>query len=92
MLTESLGYVASGLIIVSLTMSSVLHLRMVNLIGSITFGVYAVMIGAVPILLTNIILVVVNLHHIRRLRLTPAPASYPPLEPACHLAVNSPSL
>jgi hypothetical protein len=64
---ELIGYVASALIVVSLMMTSLLRLRTVNLVGSVTFGVYAIMIGSVPVLLTNVAITVINVHHLWRL-------------------------
>ena len=64
---EALGYAASALIAVSLMMTSVLRLRVVNLIGSVAFLVYGVLIGAVPVVVANVVIVVVNLVFLRRL-------------------------
>jgi hypothetical protein len=37
---ELIGYAGSILIVISLAMSSIIKLRVINLMGAITFGVY----------------------------------------------------
>lgn len=64
---ELIGYTASGLLVVSLMMTSLVRLRVVNLVGSVTFGVYALLIGSVPVLLTNVAIAAINVHHLLRL-------------------------
>ncbi len=48
-LLELLGYTASLLIAVSLMMTSVLRLRVINLAGAAAFSAYGFLIGAVPV-------------------------------------------
>jgi hypothetical protein len=67
-IAELIGYVASTLIVVSLMMTSLLRLRLVNLVGSVTFGIYAVLIGSVPVLVTNVAITVINVHQLWRLQ------------------------
>ena len=50
---ELVGYVASALVVASLAMTSVVRLRTISLAGSVTFVVYGVLIGSVPIIITN---------------------------------------
>lgn len=57
---EALGYLASALVAVSLMMTSVVRLRLVNLAGALLFSVYGVLIDAVPVAVLNAIIVVVN--------------------------------
>lgn len=52
-LVEWVGYVASVLIAASLTMTSIVKLRWVNLFGASLFTVYAFIIGAIPVALVN---------------------------------------
>jgi hypothetical protein len=63
---ELLGYVASVLVAVSLMMSSILRLRIMNLVGSLTFGVYGVLIGAVPVAAVNFFIAAVNVFYLLR--------------------------
>lgn len=74
MVLEILGYVASVLVAVSLMMTSVVRLRLVNLVGSLAFTVYGVLIGALPVALVNFVIVIVNAVFLVRLlsRSTPS--------------------
>jgi hypothetical protein len=61
---EYLGYIASALLVASLTMTDVVKLRWYNMFGCIVFTAYGVAIGAVPVIFTNGLLSLVNLYHI----------------------------
>lgn len=52
-MVELIGYLASALIVLSLAMTSVVRLRAISLIGSVTFVVYGVLIGSIPVIITN---------------------------------------
>lgn len=58
---EILGYTASFFVVLSLTMTSVVKLRLISLVGSSTFLAYGLLIGALPIVVTNVVIVVINL-------------------------------
>ena len=58
---ELLGYVASVLVAVSLMMSRILRLRLINLVGSLAFTVYGVLIGAYPVAAVNGFICLINL-------------------------------
>jgi hypothetical protein len=60
------GYVASALVVVSLTMTSVVRLRIISLIGSITFVIYGALIESAPIIITNAAIVVINAWFLRK--------------------------
>jgi hypothetical protein len=64
---ELLGYLASVLIAISLMMSSVLRLRMINMIGAATFSLYGLLIRAYPVAVLNGFMVLVNAYHITRM-------------------------
>jgi hypothetical protein len=64
---QVLGYVASTLIVAGLVMSSVLRLRLLGLAGAILFATYALLIGAIPVLVTNATIVVVHVFHLQRI-------------------------
>lgn len=49
-----LGYVASVLVAVSLMMSNVSRLRLVNLVGALTFVAYGALVGAWPVFAVNL--------------------------------------
>jgi len=67
LIPEIIGYVASGLVMASLTMKSILRLRLIGLAGSTTFLVYAVLIGAVPIVITNLVIMGIHIWFLRKL-------------------------
>lgn len=64
--TELLGYVASGLVVLGLTMRSIVRLRTISLVGSITFLTYGFLIDSVPIIITNACIAVINIWFLRR--------------------------
>lgn len=64
---DILGYVASVVVIVSLMMSSILWLRILNLTGTALWAFYGAAIGALPVLVVNVILVAVNLYYLVRM-------------------------
>ena len=63
---ELVGYLASALVVLALTMTSVVRLRMVSLCGSLTFLVYGALIESVPLLITNASIAVINVWFLRR--------------------------
>jgi hypothetical protein len=65
---EIIGYGASVLVAASLTMRSILRLRIINLAGSITFTVYGILIGAIPVAAVNAFIVFVNLYYLYGMR------------------------
>lgn len=60
------GYLASALVVISLTMTSVVRLRVISLLGSITFVTYGVMIESAPIVITNAAIIVINAWFLRK--------------------------
>ena len=58
---ELIGYLASLLVVISLSMTSVVRLRMISLAGSVAFVAYASLIGSVPIVVTNIAIACLNI-------------------------------
>lgn len=55
-----LGYLASLLLAVALIVNNDLKFRWYNALGCLVFMIYAIIIGAIPVLLTNTILLVIN--------------------------------
>lgn len=55
-----LGYIASALLIVALLVSNDLKFRWFNTAGNIFFISYAVLLGAIPVLITNTLLLCIN--------------------------------
>jgi len=50
---EIFGYVSSVMIAVSLMMSNILRLRILNAIGALTFAIYGYFVGAYPVVAVN---------------------------------------
>lgn len=63
---ELVGYLASALVVASLAMSSVVRLRVISLAGSVAFVVYGVLIGSIPIVVTNASIAVLNVWFLSR--------------------------
>ena len=61
---EIIGYIASILVAVSLMMSSILKLRVINLIGAACFTVYGLLIDAYPVAVVNFIIVLIDLYYL----------------------------
>lgn len=59
-LIEVLGYVASILIAFSLLTNSIIKLRWINLVGAVSFLIYGILISALPIVLTNIVICIID--------------------------------
>lgn len=66
-LYEIIGYVASVLVAVSLMMSKVLTLRLVNMIGAATFSLYGFLIGSIPVAGMNAFIVLINLYYLHQM-------------------------
>lgn len=67
-MVEMIGYLGSALVVVSMLMSSVVKLRVINTIGSGIFAAYALMIHSYPTALMNVCLVGINLYNLLKLR------------------------
>lgn len=67
MLLEVFGYIGSALVVVSMLMSSVVRLRVINTVGSIVSGIYAILCGAFPLALMNACLIIINVYNLYKL-------------------------
>ncbi len=63
-----IGYLGSAFVVTSLAMRSILKLRLIGLTGAITFVVYGYLIGAWPIVWTNVVIVLIHLHFLGEIR------------------------
>lgn len=61
---EIIGYLASVLVAISLMMSRIVPLRIVNLIGSATFTLYGYLIGSWPVAGMNFFIVLINIYYL----------------------------
>jgi GNAT superfamily N-acetyltransferase len=64
---EVIGYAGSALIIVSVLQQSILKLRVVGLIGSVTFFTYGLLIAAYPIAAVNLIVGGIHVYYLHQL-------------------------
>ena len=64
---EIIGYFASVLVAISLMMSSILKLRVINLLGAALFTLYGLLIGAYPVAVMNFFIVLIDLYYLREL-------------------------
>ena len=67
LLIEIFGYIGSFLVVFSMLMSSVVKLRVINTIGSVVSGIYALICGAYPLVLMNTCLIVINVYNLYKL-------------------------
>lgn len=64
LIIEMVGYLGSVLVVISMLMTSVIRLRVVNSIGAGIFTIYALIIHSYPTALMNFCLVVINMYHL----------------------------
>jgi hypothetical protein len=64
---EVVGYLASALIVISITQKSILRLRVIGLAGSLTFLAYSLAIAAYPIAVVNVIAAAIHTWYLRKL-------------------------
>ncbi|MCR5237130.1 MAG: YgjV family protein [Lachnospiraceae bacterium] len=64
---EGIGYLGSILVVVSMLMTSVKKLRIVNTTGCIIFTVYALIIHSYPAALMNFCIILINIYQLIRL-------------------------
>lgn len=64
---EIFGYIGTTLVIISMLMTSVKRLRLLNLCGAVISMIYAITVGAWPVVLLNAALSVINLGQLIRL-------------------------
>ena len=64
---EIIGYLASGIIALSMTMSSIVKFRWINLVGASTFATYGILIGALPVAILNGFIVAIDVYYLLRI-------------------------
>ena len=69
-LIEAFGYLGSLLVLLSMLMTSVMKLRIINTVGSVIFTIYAFIIRSYPTALMNLCLVLINLHFLWKMSRT----------------------
>ena len=76
---EMIGYLGSALVIVSMLMTSVIKLRVINTIGGVIFCGYALCIHSYPTAAMQVCLIVINLVNLYKLKNTEKEYSAVPL-------------
>jgi len=66
-LLQIIGYIASVIIALSMTINSIVKFRWVNLVGALTFSTYGFLIGATPVGFLNGFIVSVDLFYLYRI-------------------------
>ena len=64
---EIFGYVGTALVLLSMMMTSVVKLRLLNIIGSIISMIYSILCGAWPVVFLNFGLIIINVYQLLRL-------------------------
>ncbi len=73
---EIFGYIGTALVIISMLMTSVVKLRVINICGSTISMIYAIFGRAWPIVLLNASLVAINVFQLLRMRLSHSKCSF----------------
>jgi len=64
---EIMGYAASIMVAISLTMKDIVKLRVLNFIGCGLFSAYGLMIDALPVVATNGFIACVNVYFLMKM-------------------------
>ena len=64
---EWIGYAASILVLISLSMSSIIKLRWYNLVGALLFSTYGFLIGSLPVGIVNILIMLANIYNLKNI-------------------------
>jgi len=75
-LWEVIGYAGSALVLVSLLMTSIVKLRVINAVGCIVFSTYAFVIHSIPTAVMNVALFVIDVFFLVRILSSKANLSY----------------
>lgn len=65
---EYIGYAASICIVISLVMTSIVRLRVINSIGCLLFVIYGMSTGAYPVAISNAIIICINIYYLYKLK------------------------
>lgn len=67
-LIEWVGYGASILLVISLMMTDITKLRIINSIGCLMFVIYGLTVGTYPVALSNIAIILINFYNLYKLK------------------------
>ena len=63
-MADYLGYLASVLVAISITIKGGIYFRILNLAGSLCFCIYGLIISSLPVMLINIYAMAINTFYI----------------------------
>lgn len=63
-ITEIIGYIGTLLVLSSFLMKDMKKLRIGNIIGSSTFIIYGILLQSVPVIITNVFIVLINAYYL----------------------------
>ena len=63
---EIFGYIGTALVIISMMMTSLFKLRVINICGGLISAIYSAYYGAWAVVVMNICLIIINIFHIIR--------------------------
>ena len=67
-MADWIGYLASLLVAISITITGGIYFRLINLAGSLCFLAYGILIRSIPVILINSYSICINIFHIIRLK------------------------
>ena len=67
---EWIGHIASGIILVSLLMNSIVKLRWINLVGAIVFAFYGFVLGLWPVAIMNVGIIFIDVYYLAKIYLS----------------------
>ncbi|MBO5323044.1 MAG: YgjV family protein [Oscillospiraceae bacterium] len=65
---ELFGYLGTALVLLSMMMTSVVKLRIINMSGSVISAIYAALSNTWPVVLLNLGLIIINAFQLLRLK------------------------
>jgi len=65
--TEIIGYIASGVVLISFLMKQMKHLRIVNIVGCVLFVIYGILLHySFPVIITNTAIIIINVYYLAK--------------------------
>ncbi len=68
-LIEIIGYAGTTLVAISLAMQNVRYLRWINLIGTVCFAIYGILLNIVPVIVANSFIFLAHVYYLSRMML-----------------------
>ena len=65
---EWIGFLASGLVAISITIKGGFYFRILNMAGSICFFIYGLLIGSWPVAFINLYGIGINIFHLVKIK------------------------